>query len=215
MDDGRVNCPARWLVLGLVALAAVALASASSQAATAPQDAIKSFYAVLLNGMRGGAGLHDKGRFEALLPEIQRDFDLVDMSRMAVGLGWSKLSSAQQQAVTSALARYMAATYADNFDSYSGERFEVIGQHGTLHGIIVESRLIRSDGTAVAINYLMRQNGNAWQVGDIYLTATISQLANLRSQFSAVLARDGFGGLVALLDRKTDMLLVDNSPSRS
>jgi phospholipid transport system substrate-binding protein len=212
MDDWRLQRPGRWLVLGIVALAAVALASASGRAASAPQDTIKSFYAVLLNGMKGGAALGDRGRYDALLPEIQQDFALPDMSRMAVGAGWATLSSAQKEAVTGAFARYITATYADNFDSYSGERFEVIGQQSTPYGTIVESRLIQSDGKPVTMSYLMRQNGNNWQVGDIYLAGTISQLANLRSQFSSVLAREGPDGLVALLDRKTEMLLVDNSP---
>jgi phospholipid transport system substrate-binding protein len=204
--------PARWLALGFFALAAVALASTSSRAASGPQDTIKSFYAVLLNGMKGGAAFHDKGRFDALLPEIQHDFDLPYMSRMAVGAGWPKLSPAQKEAVTGAFARYITATYADNFDSYSGERFEVIGQQSTAYGTIVETRLIQSDGKPVAMNYLMRWAGGTWRVGDIYLTGTISQLANLRSQFSSVLAREGPDGLTGLLDRKTEVLLVDNSP---
>jgi hypothetical protein len=38
---------------------------------------------------------------------------------MAVGLGWAKLSPAQKEAVTGAFARYITATYADNFDHYS------------------------------------------------------------------------------------------------
>jgi phospholipid transport system substrate-binding protein len=205
MEDWRL----KWLALG--PLAAGALASASDQAASAPQDTIKSFYSVLLNGMKGGAALRDKAHFDALLSEIQHDFDLSYMSRMAVGAGWARLSPAQKEAVTGAFARYITATYADNFDGYSGERFEVIGQQRTPYGTIVESRLIQPDGKPVAMNYLMHWTGGTWRVGDIYLTGTISQLANLRSQFS-VLAREGPDGLIALLDRKTEMLLLDNRP---
>jgi hypothetical protein len=87
MDDCRLKRLARSLVLGLVALAAIALTPADACAGSTEQDAIKSFYAVLLNGMKGGAALGDKGRYDALLPEIQHDFDLPYMSRMAVGAG--------------------------------------------------------------------------------------------------------------------------------
>lgn len=199
----------KWLALG--PLAGVALASAGGQAASAPQDTIKSFHAALLNGMKGGAALHDKGRFDALLSEIQHDFDLSYMSRMAVGAGWAKLSPAQKEAVSGAFARYIAAIYADNFDSHSGERFEVIGQQRTPYGTIVKSRLIQSDGTPVAMSYLMHWTGGAWRARDIYLTGA-SQLANLRAQFSSVLAREGPDGLTALLDRKTEALLLDKGP---
>ena len=56
------------------------------------------------------------------------------------------------------------------------------------------------------MNYLMRQNNGDWQIGDIYLTGTISQLATLRSQFSSVLARDGIASLITLLNSKAQSL---------
>jgi phospholipid transport system substrate-binding protein len=65
------------------------------------------------------------------------------------------------------------------------------------------------------MNYLMRRNHDTWRIGDIYLAylaGTISQLANLRSQFSAVLAREGAEGLIGSLNRKADMLLASENP---
>jgi len=56
------------------------------------------------------------------------------------------------------------------------------------------------------MNYLMRQNDGGWRIADIYLTGTISQLATLRSQFSSVIARDGFAGLMTLLNSKAQTL---------
>ena len=41
-----------------------------------------------------------------------------------------------------AFARYMIATYADNFDGYSGEKFEVTGQQANSYGTIVQSRIV-------------------------------------------------------------------------
>jgi phospholipid transport system substrate-binding protein len=202
----------RHLAISFIALTAIAMGSASSGAASAPKDTIRSFYAVLLTSMKSGVALGGKGRYNALLPAIRKDFDVQYMSRMAVGAGWSALSAAEKQGVTDAFADYFTATYANNFDSYAGERFEVLGQRSTAYGIIVESRLIQSDGTSVTMNYLMRQNGDSWQVGDIYLSGTISQLANLRSQFSSVLAREGAGGLITVLDRKTETLLASDGP---
>ncbi len=90
MEDWRLKGhPARWAALGLFAL---------QRSLLRLSDTIKSFYAVLLNGRKGGAALHDQGRFDALLPEIQNDFDVSYMSRMAVGLGWTNFSAAQKEA---------------------------------------------------------------------------------------------------------------------
>jgi phospholipid transport system substrate-binding protein len=196
---------------GAILVVLTGIATSGWAASSAPQETINDFYAVLLKTMKGGAELGAKRRYDALLPAVRQDFDLRFMSRIAVGVIWSALASAQKQRVTDALARYIAATYASNFDSYSGERFEVNGRLKTLYGTVVESRLIQPDGHAVRMNYLMRRNDDAWEIGDIYLTGTISQLANWRSQFSSVLAREGVDGLIASLNHKADMLLADNN----
>ena len=197
----------------LVATLLVAVALGSGRAAAAPSDAsatIHRFYDALLNAMQGGASLGEKGRYDRLAPVIGQSFDVPYMTQKAVGPGWAKLAPAQQEAVTEAFRRYMIATYADRFDSYSGEKFQVGGVEPTSFGTIVQSRIVKSDGAPVSINYLMRENAGAWQIADVYLTGTISQLATLRSQFSAVLAREGVDGLIALLNQKAETLVANS-----
>jgi phospholipid transport system substrate-binding protein len=53
---------------------------------------------------------------------------------------------------------------------------------------------------------LMRQNRGAWQISDVYLDGTISQVAVQRSEFSSILRREGVDGLVMALNRKVDLL---------
>ncbi len=198
---------ARLLALALVGLIAVAGSSARGLAASAPQETVQSFYSALLGAMKDGATLGIRGRYERIAPAIQQNFDLSYMTQMAVGPAWNSLSDAQKKQVSEAFARYMAATYADNFASYSGEKFEVTGQQNTPYGTIVESRIVKSDGEPVSMNYLMRQHEGDWRVGDIYLTGTISQLATLRSQFTSVLQRQGVSGLITLLNSKAQTLV--------
>jgi len=171
------------------------------------QGVVDHFYTVLLQAMKNGPALGPRGRFQQLEPEIRADFDLASMTRLAVGAAWRHLSSDDRQRLRDAFTRYTTATYAQNFDSWSGEKLEVTGQRDGGFGTIVESRIVKSDGEPVQMDYLMHDNGGKWQIADIYLTGTISQLANLRSQFSAILARDGVGGLIASLNSKADMLV--------
>jgi phospholipid transport system substrate-binding protein len=169
---------------------------------------------VLLQTMKAGPELGPRGRFQRLEPVIRADFDLSSMTRLAVGSAWSHLSPDDQQRLKDAFARYTIATYAQNFDSWSGEKLEVTGVRQDPFGTIVESRIVKSDGEPVPMNYLMRDNNNKWQIADIYLTGTISQLANLRSQFSAILARAGVSGLIASLNSKADMLVASAAAPR-
>src|SRR5215467_1795657 len=100
----------------------------------------------------------------------------------------------------------ISATYADRFDSYSGQRMEVIAQQPSSSGIIIKTRIVKSNGEPVSVDYAMRQNDGAWQISDIYLDGTISQLATQRSEFGAILRREGFDGLIVALQRKVKLL---------
>ena len=192
---------AAFLVLGMI----------PAGAQTPPSDpaaVIRGFYATLLSTMAEGRKLGPQGRYERLEPVIRKTFDMPFMSRLAVGPSWRSLPAAQRQGVTAAFERYVSATYAERFDRYSGEKFEIDGER--LYGaeVIVETRIIKSNGEPVEIDYLMRQNPDGWRIADVYLEGTISQLATERSEFASILARSGVAGLIARLRSKADSLLV-------
>jgi phospholipid transport system substrate-binding protein len=179
----------------------------AAPAAAGAAAAISAFYATLLAVMKKAKGQSFQKRFSELQPAIVKTFDLASMTRIAVGPKWASLSSGERQKLIAAFRRYTIATYTSNFDSYSGERFEVSPNPvANPNGVIVESRLIQSDGEPVTLNYLMQQRGGGWQVVDVYLKGTISQLAVRRSEFGAVLSRSGAEGLVRVLQQKAAAL---------
>jgi phospholipid transport system substrate-binding protein len=175
-------------------------------AASSPQETVQSFYGTLLGTMRDGRTLGQSGRYARLAPVVGRTFDLPAMARLAVGPSWATLAPAQQQQLTEAFGRYVSATYADRFDTYSGEQLQVTGERPYGADAIVQTKIVKSNGEATALNYLMRQNQGSWQISDVYLDGTISQLAVQRSEFNSVLRRDGVDGLVMALNRKVDLL---------
>jgi phospholipid transport system substrate-binding protein len=186
---------------------ALALLAGPAPAATpAAMDVVRGFYAALLQTMQQGPALGAGGRYEHLAPVVDNTFDLGLMTRLAVGSGWDSLTPAQQEQVTKAFGRYVAATYADRFDRYSGERFEVADEKDFPGGLIVETRIVKSDGKPVAINYLMRRDADSWHIADVYLDGSISELAVRRSEFSAILRDQGIAGLIAALNKKSDLL---------
>jgi phospholipid transport system substrate-binding protein len=203
----------RLLSLVAAVVVTLAVASVAAHAAATPEATIRSFYATLLQTMKQGPALGEKGRYSRLAPVIRSSFDLRAMAHMAVGLSWARFSPTQREQVTDAFARYTIATYADNFSSYAGESFVVTRARQTPYGTIVDSRIVKSNGEPVSIDYLMHQNGDDWHVADVYLTGTVSQVATLRAQFTAVLAEQGVQGLVATLNHKAEMLVASSSPS--
>jgi phospholipid transport system substrate-binding protein len=145
-------------------------------------------------------------RYARLAPIVGRTFDLPAMARLAVGATWATLTPAQQQQLTDAFGHYVSATYADRFDSYSGEQLQVTRDRPYGTDAIVQTKIVKSNGEATSLNYLMRQNQGSWQISDVYLDGTISQLAVQRSEFSSVLRHEGVDGLVMALNRKVDLL---------
>lgn len=204
---------ARFAAVVMVALLSLgALADTARAQPPAPEDVVRQFYAVLLQTMQNGPTLGPQGRYQQLAPVVRNDFDLPSMTRLAVGVAWSRLSPQEQQQVTDGFARYITASYAQNFDSYSGEKLEVTGARKSGYGAIVETRIVKPDGEPVTINYLMHDNAGTWQIADVYLTGTISQVANLHSQFASILSCQGVNGLIATLNRKADMLVASAEP---
>jgi phospholipid transport system substrate-binding protein len=196
------------IVLSAVAatVALMVLTSGAPALAAGPEDSVQSFHETLISTMKDGHTLGESGRYARIEPVTHRLFDLPLMSRLAIGASWTTLSPAQQQLATAAFGAYISATYADRFDSYSGERLEVIGQQVSGSGVIVKTRIVKSNGEPVSADYAVHQNDGAWQISDVYLDRAISQLATQRSEFGTILRRDGFDGLIAALQHKAKLL---------
>lgn len=168
---------------------------------------LRAFYDALLSTMKKGPSLGSQGRYQALKPVIARTFDLPYMARRAVGPAWTSSSAAEQQDMTEAFGRYITAAYSARFDRFSGQQFRVLDQAPAGADAIVHTQIIRADGTATAINYLMHRAGDNWRIADIYLQGTVSELAVRRSEFSAVIRQEGMNGLIARLDRKAQAFI--------
>jgi phospholipid transport system substrate-binding protein len=188
-------------VLGLVMVPYPADAAAASAG-----DTVQSLYDALISTMKNGHTLGQSGRFAQLAPVIRRTFDISSMARLSVGLSWASLPEAQRQQVTESFGRYISAIYADRFDSYAGQKLQVIGEQPAVAGIMVRSQIVKASGEPVSVDYMMHRNGDSWLISDIYLDGAISEVATRRSEFAAILKSQGIDGLIAALNRKADIL---------
>ncbi len=196
-----------WRAAGFAALLGLALISNPVQSAPASGgETVHSLYDALLSTMKNGRTLGQSGRFTQLEPVIRRTFDISSMARLSVGPSWATLTEAQRQQVTESFARYISAIYADRFDSYAGQKLQVIGEQPAMAGIMVRSQIIKANGEPVNVDYMMRRNGDSWLISDIYLDGAISEVATRRSEFAAILKSQGIHGLITALNRKADIL---------
>lgn len=80
------------------------------------------------------------------------------------------------------------------------------GEEPTPFGVMVKSRIIKANGDPVEVDYMMHGGNAGWLIADIYVDGSVSEVATRRSEFAAILRKDGIDGLVADLNRKADML---------
>jgi len=132
---------------------------------------------------------------------------------LSVGSSWAGLSEAQRQQVTESVGRYISAIYADRFDSYAGQKLEVTGEQAAPSGVMVKSQIVKANGEPVKVDYMMRRSGDSWLISDIYLDGAISEVATRRSEFAAILKKEGIDGLIAALNRKADILTATTARS--
>ena len=169
---------------------------------------IRAFYDALLAAMKQADQLGVRGRYDKLAPVIRSTFDLPAMTRIAVGPEWTTIPPEQQAALTDHFSRMTIATYANRFDGWSGQSFEVDPEVlPRNNGRIVRTKLNRPKEEPVTLNYLMRGTGDSWKIVDIYLSGTISELATQRSEFGAILKSGGPAALIESLRQQIDKLM--------
>ena len=194
-------------ILGLLVSALPAHAettTSESAAPTSPTALVKNFYDQLTDTMKQGETLGFSGRYKKLDPVVRSTFNLPLMARFAANSGWAEAKPDEQQKLVEAFSDFSIANYASRFSKYDGEKFEVVGEKpASGGGTIVETRLTPKDSEPVVLNYLVRADDkNQLRIVDVYLDAAISELATRRSEFGAIIKRDGFPALITSIIEK-------------
>jgi phospholipid transport system substrate-binding protein len=181
--------------------------AAYAQASDPAASVINRFDQSLIETMKAAKSLGPAGRYQRLEPVITQTFDLPQMTRFAVGPAWTGLSPADQQALVRAFTRMTVATYAHNFDGYSGERFTEPQVETRGPDKLVRTQLSSSGSPPTSLTYRMRQSGGGWKVIDVYYNGTVSSLSGQRSEFASTLKTGGAPALVRKLNSRADELI--------
>lgn len=193
------RCSRRAALLAILATLAFARPGQASPA----RDAIETLNQALLSVMKNAAQLGYDGRYRELEPVVQRTFDHPFMAQVMTGRFWANFTAAQRDLLVATLRRFTAATYAARFDGYSGQMFEILGEvPGPRDMVVVKTKIVSNPADTVAIDYLMRPEGAKAAIADVFFNQSVSEVALRRSEYTAVLSRDGFDGLVTSIEGK-------------
>lgn len=216
MTTPRPTLPRRLALAGPVAAAALAVTARHPVRAADPEAEapIVALNQALLAAMQAGQGTPFVQRFERLAPVVERAFDLPGILQASVGPRWSGLPPAQQAQLLEVFRRFTVASYAARFDSYGGERIEVLPEGRTVGADrVVATRIVPAGGEPTRIDYVMRRGPAGWQAVDVLLNGSISQVAVQRSDFRTSVAAGDASALIASLQRKVAELSGGAIPS--
>lgn len=192
-----------FAIVQLTLLALLSLAAIAQDAPKASQ-VIEDFQSELLDVMKNADELGYQGRYRRLAPAVKRSHSLPILARVSAGRSWKKLDAQQKQTLIDTFARLSVATYANQFDGYSGEAFKVVSEEKTTRGDrLVRTILVKADGEEIHLDYVLRNNASRWMIINI-IADGVSDLALKRSEYSAILRREGFDALIDKLNGKIE-----------
>ncbi len=168
-----------------------------------PQTVINGFHAELISVMKSATELGYGGRFEKLTPIVSDVFDTRFMAEKSIGRHWKTIPLQDQNRLLTIFGRYTVANYAGRFNGYTGEEFQTSSEEASLQGTtLVHTTLIIPEDDDVRLDYRLRPVDGEWKIIDVYLDGTVSELAMRRSQYSALIRREGLDALIAALEEK-------------
>lgn len=131
---------------------------------------------------------------------VEKKFDFREMSMRALARHWRERSPAEQDRFVYLFKTLLENTYLAKIETYSGEK--VVFKKAAVQGnkAIVYSDLIRKN-VETPVNYKLKNSDDRWTVYDVEVEG-VSLVNNYRTQFSSILSKESFSGLIAKLEEK-------------
>ena len=169
------------------------------------KDTVNNLHAELLLAMQLPEKTSVAKRIETLNPVIEVSFDFLTIARIILGDSWTPLSSEQRSVFQDTLQRLSVATYASHFSKFSGEKFLVTKVKDKKKLTIVDTRLIPLNGSvdkeSISMRYLLTRKNDGWRIINV-IAQGVSDLALKQAEYTYVIKKDGFEGLVSQLNDK-------------
>ncbi len=158
---------------------------------------------------------HRQERTEKLKEIILPQFDPWEIARRSLGIYWNERTQEEKKTFARLFIRLLEKTYGSLLDRYKGDLREV---HFLFDGERIESNFAEVDTRILtptqdkpfAVTYRLHRVNGKWLVYDIVIE-NVSMVSSYRNQFSRIMNKSSFEGLVRALERKLKQL--EDTPS--
>jgi len=128
--------------------------------------------------------------------------DWEEMSRRSLGRHWAQRSEQEKKEFVHLYGQLLERTYIDKVEGYSGEEVSYVGERVDGDYAEVELRIVTKKNTEIPVVYKLRTKDQKWQAYDMVIEG-VSLVNNYRTQFSDIIAKSSFEGLMKKLREKS------------
>jgi phospholipid transport system substrate-binding protein len=190
-----------WAVAALGAgTAAGARAEPTAEAARALVDTVGQ---KVLQTLRD-TSLSDQQKYEQLVQLLSGPIDLNLVARLILGRYWRTASEGQRAEYLKLFRAFALHTLATRLDVYGGQDFEIIGAKDVGdHDALVSTRIV-GKGPPIKVDWRVRELDDHSLVAIDVIVEGVSLIVTQRSEFGAVIERQGMDGLLSELRRRAE-----------
>lgn len=180
-----------------------------SYALPSPMEEIKSTLTQIIkinNELSGDAkSVERKAKLRDL---INPRFDFEEMSKRSLGAHWSEVTPEQQKEFVRLFSDLLARTYLNRIESVKEDTVkfdseDIRSDEGNSDGIqkgIVKTTVVNNNSN-FPIHYKLMLSNGSWRVYDVVIE-NIGLVANYRTEFSSIIRKEKFEGLLQKLQDK-------------
>jgi phospholipid transport system substrate-binding protein len=191
--------------LGLALLALVSWQGVRAEpSADAARTLIETVGQEVLDVLRD-ASLSDQQKFDQLVALLNGPIDLDLVARLILGRHWRTANEAQRAEYLELFRAFALHTLASRLDVYGGQDFEITGAKVVGRQDALVSTRILSEGPPLAVDWRVRELDDRSLVAIDVIVEGVSLIVTQRSEFGAVIERQGLDGLLAELRRRAEI----------
>ena len=154
-----------------------------------------------------------EARREALREVIDQRFNYHQMVRRALAKNWKGRSDQERREFTGLFKKLLENSYASKLESYSDETINFTDEVIKGKYALVKTEVVRKAST-IAVDYKLINGAGVWKIYDFVIEG-VSMVRNYRSQFSKIIRKDSYEGLVRKLTDKVNELENDTQKTTS
>jgi phospholipid transport system substrate-binding protein len=156
-------------------------------------------------GIVSDPGLKEAGkeaqRRALIRSTVEEMCDWEEMSRRSLGRHWAQRSEQERKEFVRLFGQLLEKTYIDKVEGYSGEKVNYVSERVDGDYAEVDVKIVTKKNTEIPVIYKLRSRDQKWLAYDMVVEG-VSLVNNYRTQFSDILAKSSFEGLMKKLREK-------------